>query len=146
MSVQNRRSEGNIQCAKQDIRELKIRRRRASATVDLVEGVRGRGRRCNGGKISLRYARDGVLLKRFLRSLERAMATFRKVRELLLLSYDDGDILEDEFLLLYDANNSKNPDFPYQITSILTWKNSTKVSVGQNFVFEKGTYLFSQRQ
>ena len=74
------------------------------------------------------------------------MATFRKVRELLLLSYDDGDILEDEFLLLYDANNSKNPDFPYQITSILTWKNSTKVSVWQNFVFEKGTYLFSQRQ
>ena len=41
------------------------------------------------------------------------MATFRKVRELLLLSFDDGDISDDEFLLLYDANNSKNPDFPY---------------------------------
>lgn len=41
------------------------------------------------------------------------MATFRKVRELLLLRFDDGDISEDEFLLLYDANNSKNPDFPY---------------------------------
>jgi len=32
----------------------------------------------------------------------------------LLGSYDDGDISEDEFLLLYDANSSKNPDFPYQ--------------------------------
>ena len=42
------------------------------------------------------------------------MPTFRKVRELLLVSYDDGDISEDEFLLLYDANSSKNPDFPYQ--------------------------------
>ena len=36
--------------------------------------------------------------------------------------------------------------FPTKITNILTWKNSTKVSVWQNFVFEKGTYLFSQRQ
>ena len=42
------------------------------------------------------------------------MATFRKVRELLLTSFDDGDISEDEFLLLYDVNRSKNPDFSYQ--------------------------------
>ena len=37
-----------------------------------------------------------------------------KVCELLLKSFDDGDISEDEFLLLYDVNRSKNPDFPYQ--------------------------------
>ena len=77
-----------------------------------------RGRRCNGGKIILRYARDGGLPNRLFyllfRSLESAMATFRKGRELLLLSYDDGHISEDEFLLLYDANNSKNPNFSYQ--------------------------------
>ena len=42
------------------------------------------------------------------------MATFRKVRELLLTSFNDGDISEDEFLLLYDVHRSKNPDFPYQ--------------------------------
>ena len=42
------------------------------------------------------------------------MATFRKAHELLLASFDDGDISEDEFLLLFDANSSKNPDFPYQ--------------------------------
>ena len=42
------------------------------------------------------------------------MTTFRKVRELLLTSFDDGDILEDEFLLLYDVNRSKRPDFRYQ--------------------------------
>ena len=41
------------------------------------------------------------------------MATFRKVRELLLTSFD-GDISEDEFLLLYNVKRSKNPDFPYQ--------------------------------
>ena len=42
------------------------------------------------------------------------MATFRKVRELLLTSFEDGDISENEFLLLCDVNRSKNPDFPYQ--------------------------------
>ena len=35
------------------------------------------------------------------------MTTFRKVRKLLLTSFDDGDISED-------VNRSKNPDFPYQ--------------------------------
>ena len=42
------------------------------------------------------------------------MATFRKVPELLLTRFDDGDISEDEYLLFYDVNRSKNPDFPYQ--------------------------------
>ena len=38
------------------------------------------------------------------------MGTFRKARELLLVSFD-GDISEDEFLLLYDVNNSKKSRF-----------------------------------
>ena len=33
---------------------------------------------------------------------------------MLLTSFDDGDISEDEFLPLYDVNRSKNLDFPYQ--------------------------------
>ena len=41
------------------------------------------------------------------------MASFREMRNLLLESFDDGDISEDEFVLLYDANTSKNPDFSY---------------------------------
>ena len=41
------------------------------------------------------------------------MASFRDIRNLLVESFDDDDISEDEFLLLYDANTSKNPDFPY---------------------------------
>ena len=39
------------------------------------------------------------------------MDTFRKVCELLLTSFEDGDISEDEFLLLYDVNRSKNLHF-----------------------------------
>lgn len=42
------------------------------------------------------------------------MASFREVRDLLLDSFDDGELSEDEFLLLYDLNTSNNPDFPYE--------------------------------
>ena len=41
------------------------------------------------------------------------MASFREMRNLPLESFDDGDISDVEFVLLYDANTSKNPDFPY---------------------------------
>ena len=42
------------------------------------------------------------------------MASFREIRSILLQSFDDGDISEDEVLLPYDVNISKNPDFPYE--------------------------------
>jgi len=47
------------------------------------------------------------------RYCSESMASFRDIRNLLVESFDDDDISEDEFLLLYDANTSKNPDFPY---------------------------------
>ena len=42
------------------------------------------------------------------------MSAFREIRSILLQSFDDGGISENEFLLLYDVNTSKNPDFPYE--------------------------------
>ena len=42
------------------------------------------------------------------------MASFKLTRDLLLESYDEGVIDDDEFLLLYDQNRSKNPEFPYK--------------------------------
>ena len=39
------------------------------------------------------------------------MASFKETRNLLLESYIDGVIDEDEFLLMYDANTSKNSMF-----------------------------------
>lgn len=41
------------------------------------------------------------------------MASLRDIGNFLLESFDDDDISEDEFLLLYDVNTSKNADFPY---------------------------------
>ena len=49
-----------------------------------------------------------------LQFFDYLMASFREVRDLLLDSFDDGELSEDEFLLLYDLNTSKNPDFPYE--------------------------------
>ena len=42
------------------------------------------------------------------------MASFKLTRYLLLESYDEGVIDDDEFLLLYNQNRSKNPEFPYK--------------------------------
>ena len=40
------------------------------------------------------------------------MTFFKNAWDLLLESYDEGAIDEDEFLLLYETNYSKNPEFP----------------------------------
>lgn len=48
-------------------------------------------------------------------------------------------------LLLYDANSSKNPDFLYKITNILTWKNSTKLKwVFGRVSFSKKGHTYSR--
>lgn len=41
------------------------------------------------------------------------MAGFQQARDALLLALDDELIEEDEFLMLYNLNTSKNPNFPY---------------------------------
>lgn len=41
------------------------------------------------------------------------MPRLRDVRELLLYANYDGLIDDEEFLLLYDLNTAKSPDFPY---------------------------------
>ena len=41
------------------------------------------------------------------------MATLAQARELILVAFAEELISEEEFLLLYDLNSSKNPIFPY---------------------------------
>ena len=41
------------------------------------------------------------------------MPKLREVRDCLLMSYDQNLLDDEEFVLLYDLNSSKNPDFPY---------------------------------
>ena len=42
------------------------------------------------------------------------MASLREIRSIRLQIFGDGDISEDEVLLPYDVNISKNPDFPHE--------------------------------
>ena len=42
------------------------------------------------------------------------MNSFKNVRELLLLSYVINNVVSDREFVLYDAYQSKNPDFNYQ--------------------------------
>ena len=41
------------------------------------------------------------------------MASFRETREALLLVYDEDLINDEEFVLLYNLNESRNFDCPY---------------------------------
>ena len=41
------------------------------------------------------------------------MPKFREAREALLLAHHDKLIDDEEFVMLYDLNTSKNPDFEY---------------------------------
>ena len=99
------------------IKDLKIRGRRMSTTAIMTEGGLGRGCRRKARKILKRpsesKARAALFTYfRFLSQSTSVMASFREIRSIPLQSFDGGDISEDEFLILYDVNTSKNPDFP----------------------------------
>ena len=63
-----------------------------------------------------RKVKQCVVLRRrrvlVLRVVALAMA-FKNVRNVLLISHNDGFIGDDEFAVLYDLFASKNLDFPY---------------------------------
>lgn len=42
------------------------------------------------------------------------MPNFRENREYVVYAYSKGFITDRQFILLYDANTSKNPDFRYE--------------------------------
>ena len=41
------------------------------------------------------------------------MSSFREIRDLLLLSFDDDVLSDEEFVILYESYRSRNPEFPY---------------------------------
>ena len=80
-----------------------------STTAIMTEGGLRRGCRRKARKI---LKRPLFTYFRFLSKNTSVMASFREIRSILLQSFDDGYISEDEFLILYNVNTSKNPDFP----------------------------------
>ena len=65
------------------------------------------------------------------------MNKFKTCREILLLSYVDNTISEEEFVLLYDCYRSKNPDIGYQSYDVFDLENMNSADCKAEFRVEK---------
>jgi hypothetical protein len=66
------------------------------------------------------------------------MTSFKDTRVALLLSHDEGDLDDDEFLVLYNLYTSNNPRFPFEDYEQFDLKAIDILpSVKQNFAFKK---------
>ena len=65
------------------------------------------------------------------------MSTFKEIRHLLLYSYYDGIISDEEFLILYDAYQSKNPDFSYECYALFSLDDIEPAECKAEFRVEK---------
>ena len=65
------------------------------------------------------------------------MACFKAMRELTLLSYAENLLSDDEFLVLWEDNQSKNPDFPWDRYSPFDLENMDEAECKAEFRVEK---------
>ena len=65
------------------------------------------------------------------------MNKFKTCREILLLSYADNNISDEEFVPLYDCYRSKNPDFGYQSYHVFDLENMNSADCKAEFRVEK---------
>ena len=65
------------------------------------------------------------------------MVSFKKTRELLTKRFVDEGINENEFVLLHDANTSKNPIFPYENHEKFDFDGLDPAECKAEFRFEK---------
>ena len=64
------------------------------------------------------------------------MNEFKACREILLLSYADKNISDEEFVPLYDCYRSKNPDFGYQWNDVFDPENMNSADCKTEFRVE----------
>ena len=65
------------------------------------------------------------------------MASFREARITLLDAYMDGLLDDDEFLVLWQAHKSKNPEFPYEEHGRFSFDDLDEAECKGEFRFEK---------
>ena len=63
--------------------------------------------------------------------------SLHNTRQLLTLSHNENILNDEEFLLLYDVNKSKNPDFPYWRYQPFDLDRLNNDECLSNFRFEK---------
>ena len=65
------------------------------------------------------------------------MESFKETRNLVLECYVDGIIDEDDFMLLYDINQSNNPAFPHENYKLFNFDALDPVECVADFRVEK---------
>ena len=65
------------------------------------------------------------------------MSSFKAIRELTLLSYAENLLYDDEFLVLWEGNQSKNPDFPWDRYSPFDLENMDEAECKAEFRVQK---------
>ena len=68
------------------------------------------------------------------------MATFKKTSKVLIANYIDDVIEDEEFILLYDSNFSKNPEFPYHKYGRFNLEKLDSTECEAELRFRKRTY------
>ena len=63
--------------------------------------------------------------------------SFKDLREVLFLSYEENMISDEEFLFLYDEYSSKNPEFEYSHYERFHLHNLEETECKANFRVEK---------
>ena len=72
------------------------------------------------------------------------MNEFKACREILLLSYADKNISDEEFVPLYDCYRSKNPDFGYQSCDVFDLENVNSTDCKAEWKLGGSIGFFSQ--
>ena len=72
------------------------------------------------------------------------MPNFRETRETLLHAHSDNVIDDEEFVLLFDVNTSKNPDIEYSKYQTFYFNSYGDDYVYHNFDLWKETFLVDE--
>ena len=66
------------------------------------------------------------------------MSSFKEIRELILICYADNVLSDEEFLILWENYQSKNPEFSYESYGPFTLEDMDEAECKAEFRVEKG--------
>ena len=123
--------------AKRDNRKLKIEtfsgRRRPDWQRRPGTEVTVASRQNSNIKITVNTQNDGSF-EDYRRGI---MASHKELRELLFICYADNMLSDEEFLVLWENYESKNPDFPWDSYDLFTLVNMDEAECKAEFRVEK---------
>ena len=73
------------------------------------------------------------------------MSSFREIREVCLVLFEEGVLTEVQFILLYLAYDSRNPEFPYSNYSPFCLDKMNEAECLAEFRVQKHDLIFLQQ-